>query len=341
MSRNTYRNSRLFLGKREILTFSSISYKNVGKNQVTTLTVKINDPELDGSALLGQELVFFLNNGSDDSVPFFRGNIRQYTPSDKNLSITAHDVLSYLAGAEAPPLTLTDDYNYDGFTLGQMLTDYIITNVNKSETKIGLDMMNDTNPPITMTGFRSDSITPLKIVQQLSKKNDNSITDIKNTRLIVRDDGTKSNICFVEEQDIDSAGMRFTFNDGIEKLSYKKRPSPNYYSATVDGNKMTYQHNTLPTGIVMGKLKGNFAYPDQAKQQAFLNATTMEDKKEIKIIVNKGHDLEIGNVINLQIPEHPELTGKHRVISKSISVDSKTKCTLGLDREAPQISDYV
>tara|TARA_R100001443_G_scaffold22343_1_gene34583 strand:+ start:989 stop:2026 length:1038 start_codon:yes stop_codon:yes gene_type:complete len=341
MSRNTYRNSRLYLGKREILTFSSVSFKNSGKNQVTTLTVKIDDPELDGAALLGQELVFFLNNGSDDSVPLFRGHIRQYAPSDKNLTLTAHDVLSFLSGAESPPLNITDKINYDGFTLGQMLTDYIKTYVNKSKTVIGLDMINDTNPPITMTGFRKNNITPLKVIQQLIKTNDSSLTDIKNTRLVVRDDGVKSNICFVEEQDINSAGMKFSFNDGIEKLNYKRRPAPNFYSTFADGNKMTYQHNTLPTGIVMGKLKGKFEYPDKAKEQAFIDATANEDKKEITITVNKGYELDIGNVIVLQTPEHPELTGKHRIISKNLTAGKSMKCTLGLNKEAPQISDYM
>ena len=217
MSRNTYSAPRLFLGNREIVDFSSAQYKNSGKNTVTTLSVKINDPELDDAALLGKEIIFYLNDGSVDNVPFFRGFIRQYTPSEKTLSIVAHDVLSLLSGAESPPLTITDDENYDGFTIAQMLQDYIEANVNKTSTLIGLDMLNDTDPPITMTGFRNDSITPLKAVQQLLKQNDSDLTDIKNTRLIVRDDGTKSNICFVEEQDIDSAGIRFSLNDGIEK----------------------------------------------------------------------------------------------------------------------------
>tara|TARA_R100000005_G_C4988925_1_gene196672 strand:- start:627 stop:1652 length:1026 start_codon:yes stop_codon:yes gene_type:complete len=341
MSQTTYSNPRLFLANKEILDFSSITYKNKGNNKVSTLSVKINDPEIDDSALLGKEIVFYLNEGCRDSVPFFRGFVRQYTPSDKDLSITAHDVLSFLAGAESPPLTLSDHENYDGYTLGQMLFDYINTNVNKTKTIIGLDMLNDSDPPITMTGFRKENITPLKVVQELLKPNESDLTDIKNTRLVVRDDGVKSNICFVQEQDKDSAGAKFSFNDGIESVSYKKRRSPNFYTTQVDNNQMTYQHNSLPTGIVMGNLKGDFKYPDQARQQAFIDATASEDKKEISIKTNKGHYLEIGNVINVQTSEHPELTGKHRIVSKVIGVGSKTSCTLGLSKDAPQITDYI
>ena len=342
MSRNIYNNPRLFLGHKEIVDFSAISYKNSGKSNVSQPKIKITNPEMDVAALLGNEVKFFLNCGSTDTIPFFRGYIRQYTPSDKALSIDAHDVLSFLAGAESPPLIITDDVNYDGFTIGQMLHDFVETKVNITKTVVGLDMLNDSNPPISMTGYRNKSITPLKAVQSLIKKNVSNIGDIKNTRLIVRDDREKSNICFVEEQDITSSGMKFSFSDGIEKVSYKKRPSPNYYSLNADKNRVTYQHNTLPTGIHMGKLKGTFEYPDEAREEAFLDATMNEDKREIKLTVNKGYYLEIGNVIELYTPEHPELTGKHRVISKNISVTGGVmKCQLGLNKESPQISDYI
>jgi hypothetical protein len=340
MSRNTYSNPRLFLGSREIINFNSISYKNGGRNTVSTLSVKIDDPELDDAALLGKEVVFFLNYGSDDSVPFFRGFVRQYIPTDKDITLTVHDVLSFLAG-ESPPLTITDSNNYDGFTIGQMLYDYIKTTVNISKTVIGLDMLNDSNPPVSMTGYRNDNVTPLNVVQNLLKVDDSDLTDIKNSRLIVRDDGVKSNICFVQEQDITSSGIRFSLNDGIEKISYKRRPSPNYYSTAVNDNRMTYQHNTLPTGIVLGKIGNTYEYPDQAKEAAFLDATLMEDKKEISISVNKGHDLEIGNVVSLYIPEHPELNGKHRIVSKSVSVGTGVKCTLGLNKELPKVRDFI
>ncbi len=341
MSPNTYSNSRLFLGNKEIIDFSNVSYKNTGKNKVSTLNITISDPEMDEFSLLGQEVVFYLNYGSNDNVPFFRGLVKQYTPSDKSLKIVANDVLSLLAGTESPPLTLTDDNNYDGFTIGQMLQDYIETVVNKNETKIGLDMLNDSNPPVTMTGYRNKSITPLKAVQSLLKSNKSSITDVKNTNLAVRDDGIKSNICFIEEQDITNNGIKFSFNDGIEKLSWKKRPSPNFYKTSVNNNSMTYQHNTLPTGVVMGKLSGNFDFPDEAREEAFIDATQNEDKAEIKITVNKGHYLELGNVINLQTPSHPKLTGKHRIVSKSVSAGKSIKCQLGLSKEAPQVSDYI
>ena len=343
MSLRSYSNPRLFMGKIEIENFSSITYKNSGGNKVSSLSIKLEDPQMSGAAFLGKEVIFYLNYGSTDTTPFFRGFIKEYKPSDKAISITAYDVLTFLAGIESPPLVITDTYNFDGFTLAQMLHDYIERVVNKNKVRIGLSMLNDTDPPVTLAGYRSNSIHPLKIIQAKIPQDKSAISDIKTYRLMVRDDGNKSNICFVKEQDINSRGIAFSFNDGIEKLDYKRRPSPNYYTLEVDGSIMEYQHNSLPTGIVTGKItKKDFKYPDEARQEAFFEATAAEDKKEITITTNKGHYLELGNVVSVFTPEYPEITGKHRVLGKDVSVGkSKVTCKLKLNRESPTVSDYL
>jgi hypothetical protein len=339
MSQVIYNSPRVYIGKTEIKNFSTINYKNSGSNKISTLGITITDPEMDDAALLGKEVIFYLNYGSTDTVPFFRGFIKQLDPSDKAVKIIAHDVLTYLAGSETPPLVITDASNFDGFTLGQMLHHYIENVVNRNKVRIGLDMLNDTDPPVTLTGYRNKKIHPLKIVQTKIPKNTSVLSDIKTYRLVVRDDGTKSNICFAKEQDIDSAGITFTYNDGIEKLTYKKRPDPNYYTVEIDGNVMEYQHNSLPTGITMGKMtKKDFKYPDEARMEAFLEATAAENKIEINLTTSKGHYLELGNVINISTPE---ISGKHRILSKSVSCGSKVTCKLKLSKEAPVLSDFI
>jgi len=339
MSQVIYSSPRVYIGKTEIKDFSTINYKNSGSNKISTLGITITDPEMDAAALLGKEVIFYLNYGSSDTVPFFRGFIKQLDPSDKALKITAHDVLTYLAGSETPPLIITDTSNFDGFTLGQMLHHYIERVVNKNKVRIGLDMLNDTDPPVTLTGFRNKKIHPLKIIQTKMPKNTSALADISSYRLVVRDDGTKSNISFAKEQDIDSAGITFTYNNGIEKLTYKKRPEPNYYTAEVNDNVMEYQHNSLPTGITMGKMtKKDFKYPDEARAEAFFEATAAENKMEINLTTSKGHYLELGNVINISTPE---ISGKHRILSKSISCGSKVTCKLKLSKEAPVLSDFI
>ena len=320
MSRNTYGEPRLYIGNREITTFTSVSFSQKGNNRASQVTVTINDPQLDDSPLIGKQLAFYLNYGAPDTVPFFRGVIKSYNPSDKNISVTALDVLSLLSGKSAPPIILTDDSNYDGFTI------------------------NDTSPAYSLTGTRNKSTSPLKLVQQALSKQilKDDLSDIRSTTLIVRDDGIKSNIAFALEQDITSAGVKFSFNDGIESISYKKRPSSNFFTSSLKSGRMEYQHNTLPTGIFSETLKGDFEYPDEAKEQAFIQATKAENEKEISIQVSKGFYLEIGNVINLQTPEHPDLTGKHRIKGKKVNCSgNKITCSLTLNKELPSINDYL
>lgn len=344
MSRNTYSEPRLYIGNREITTFTSVSFSQKGNNRASQVTVTINDPQLDDSPLIGKQLAFYLNYGAPDTVPFFRGVIKSYNPSDKNISVTALDVLSLLSGKSAPPIILTDDSNYDGFTIGQMLHDYISTYINVGTVRIGLDMLNDTSPAYSLTGTRNKSTSPLKLVQQALSKQilKDDLSDIRSTTLIVRDDGIKSNIAFALEQDITSAGVKFSFNDGIESISYKKRPSSNFFTSSLKSGRMEYQHNTLPTGIFSETLKGDFEYPDEAKEQAFIQATKAENEKEISIQVSKGFYLEIGNVINLQTPEHPDLTGKHRIKGKKVNCSgNKITCSLTLNKELPSINDYL
>lgn len=330
------------MGDNEITSWKSISFKDTGKNQVTSLSVSTSDPSLDNMALHGKEILFYLNYGAQDTIPFFRGRIKDSTPSNKSFNFTAYDVRIYLSGKESLGLSITDSKNYDGYTLGQFLYEYIDTVINSKDTLIGLDMLNDTNPLVSLSGYRQDSVTPLKVIQDNLKQNRDSSTDIKNTRLVVRDDGDKSNICFVEEQSKDNSGIEFGYSDGIESISFKKRPIPNVFLSKSGENSIIYKHNNLPTGLVSKQLKGKFDYPDQAIQESFYAAEYNKDKYELTIKVNKGHYLDIGNVIVLDVPDFDYLSGKHRIMSKSLAVsNSGMNCSLKLSKEGPALSDYI
>ena len=151
----------------------------------------------------------------------------------------------------------------------------------------------------------------------------------------------KSNINIIKEQDIDSTGITFSLNDGIRKLNYRRRQSPNYFQMEVNDSEMIYQHHTLPTGITMGKLQGKFDYTDEARQEAFYTSVQEDGKSEISIDVTKGHYLEIGNTINLSLREYPEITGKHRIVAKKINI-TKTAitCLLTLSKDKITLGDY-
>ena len=341
MSSNTYSNPRLFIGDREVIAFKSIQFSETGKNTASSLNCTIADPQFRDAALTNKEIVFFLNYGSIDTVPFFRGRIRQATPNETQIQIVAYDVRTFLTGNESIPLSLTDKNNYDGFTLGQFLYDYITEYVNVHETVIGLDLLNDTDPVVSLSGVRGNNLNAFKIVTSNIPLNKDDLTNIRNNRLTIIDDGEKSNICFVKEQDLDSAAVRFSYSNGINKLSVKKRPAPNVLTAKVDDVNVIYKHNNLATGIQGGKIKGKFEYPDEAKEAAFIQASYAELDSEISIDVTKGHYLNIGNVIFLNVRDYPEQSGKQRIVSKQVTCsNSQVTCRLQLAKERPQLSEF-
>ena len=342
MSSTTYSNPLLFIGDREVMSFTSIQFSENGKSLASSLNCTINDPHFRDAPLNNKEITFFLNYGSDDNVPFFRGIIRQSTPNETQVQIVAYDIRTLLTGKESIPLSLTDKINYDGFTLSQFLHSYITDFVNIDSTIIGLDLLNETDPVVSLSGVRGDNLNALKIVTDNLPKNQDDLTQIKNNRLTVIDDGVKSNICFVKEQDLDDAGIRFSYSDGVKKLSIKKRPAPNLFTAKVDDVNVIYKHNNFKGGARGARIQGKFKYPDEAKEAAYVQATYAEMDSEITIDATKGHYLNIGNVIFLNNREYPEVTGKHRIVSKQVTCSQQSvSCRLQLAKERPTVSEFI
>jgi hypothetical protein len=60
------------------------------------------------------------------------------------------------------------------------------------------------------------------------------------------------------------------------------------------------------------------------------------------LVATKGHYLELGNIINVYTPNYPEVTGKHRIVSKSIKTGGTAPlCTLKLSKEIGSVSSIL
>ena len=77
---------------------------------------------------------------------FLEDFVREVNASKKSVSISAYDPRTYLTSKESPSLNITEENNFDGYTLAQFLHEYISTNVNRNNTLIGLDFLNETDP---------------------------------------------------------------------------------------------------------------------------------------------------------------------------------------------------
>jgi hypothetical protein len=347
MSLNTYSVPRVIIGDTPYENFSGLSYTDSGNSTVTNMRIVLTDPKLETAAFFNKEVKVYLDYGSIDEKPFFRGFIKEVTPREKVVNIVAYDVLSFLTGRESLPLKITDKNNYDGYTLTQFLHEYISTYINVTETVIGLDFLNETDPVITMSGFRDENGTDvLSIVNQLKGVLSDDLDDILNYNLGVVHGSNYSNIIFYKDEPINShSSTLYSYNEGINKITYKTFPNPNIAFISDENNiSFVYKDNNIPVGTTsLPKTDTKFTDTNSALEQAYIAVRNFENNsKEISLTTNRGIYLEKGNIVKLSIPEVPQIHGAHRIVSKKIDYKNKgLSCTLGLNKAMPLTSTYL
>ena len=170
MSVSSYGNPIVYIDGVEI-TYDSINYKSDGSNKPSSVVIKSNDRYLNDMQLFGAKVTFYLNAGTIDSLPYFRGFIRDTNPSEKGISITALDALGLLSKDQAIIRAINEEYNYDGQTLVQFLLKYIKDNVNIEETLIGTNMLNEVSPVVSLSGYRTSAEAPIDTFRKNIKLN--------------------------------------------------------------------------------------------------------------------------------------------------------------------------
>ena len=170
-SDNSFQQPKLFIDGKEIMYQISGTVAYSGDNRLNHLSVVINNPDFQHNSVYNKLLELYLNIGSEETVPFFRGYIKEITPSDNSVFINAMDVRSLLTSDNGSNITFTEDDNADGQTVAQFLNNYITDKINFNDTLIGLDMLRDSDPPVFMTGVRGQNLDVYKtVVKQLKKE---------------------------------------------------------------------------------------------------------------------------------------------------------------------------
>ena len=339
-----YCSPELYIGGEQIYNVSSVKFSEKGGSTINSLNVTLTDPVYDEYRWYNQKVEFFLNYGSPDTVPLFRGYVRQINPTDRNFSFTAMDPRTFLTGKESTPINLTDTNNYDGYTLTQFIYSYIDNVINTNGILIGLDMLNETDPPVLMKN-RRESGDAYKFISGAIPKNTNDIKKPYNYNIKMVEGIEHSNIVINRERDIEDApATEFSYEDGISKLSAKRRPSPNFYNIkTEDDKTITYKKGNMPTGPIGKELKGKFSDTDSAKISAIVDSIIEEDEiQEINMTVTKGHYLGTGNVVKLNV-EDDELRRVHRIKSRELSwsATAGVKTTFVLNKDVPTMKSYI
>jgi len=346
---NTFLQPKVYIDDTEITSDLQGRVSFTGNNQLNKLTVKLSHPDIQHQALLYKKIKFFLNNGSSDTVPTFTGIITQVTPSEKETSITALDPRILISGKDGHKVRLTDTDNYDGYTVGAFLYSFITEYVNTEEKRLGVDMLTDTNPPISLTGQRTQRGTVYTIAKNVVKKVIDSDSDFLNPLtyffdVIESEKGPQ--LVIKKEKALNEAPITsFTYDDGLIKYSYKRRTPKN--TAIYKGGKFIYSNRPTGQSVVSinttdFKKRGIPLESVAEQRQLAIEQVLLEqqEKDEISITVSKGYDLGLGSLVRLNIPED-DISGTHRVVGKSISFGNKITCTLKLNRKPLKLSTFI
>ena len=335
---NTYQQPRIYIDNEEVLSDIKGSVTFTGNNQVNKLRVKITSPDMQMDALLHKKIQFFLNNGSIDSVPFFTGIITNVVPSDKQIDIDASDPRFLITGRDGFVATLTDVNNYDGYSIAGFLHSFITDKVNVDKTYIGLDMLSDTNPIKSFSGQRGTRAAygwALRLIQDVIDDDDtlepltfffDMIEDYKAPQLVIK-----------KQKSLDSIpSMTFSYSDGLISYKYTRR-TPANTAVYPDG---TFIYSSRPTGNSVIKSRST---EDRAKDRELAIRDILISQNspdEITIKTSKGYELGLGSIVRLNVTED-DISGNHRVVSKTITFGSGMGCTLKLNKEPIKVSDFI
>tara|TARA_R110000744_G_scaffold254904_2_gene370468 strand:- start:186 stop:1223 length:1038 start_codon:yes stop_codon:yes gene_type:complete len=344
MSRNIYCNPRLLIDGREVKSLISASFSDAGNNQISSLSAKFSEPDLENSSLFNKKIEYYLNYGSDDSYPLFRGYIKNYNATDIGFAIKALDVRTLISGKDSFPVVIDNKKNYDGQTIIQFLIDVIENELDLDEG-LSTSATNDMDKPIYMTGYRGRK--PVYDVLTTSLKNYIDSDDIllpQSYFIDVINEGMDSSIVIKKNIDVNTrTDMVLSYFDGIKTLKYIKRASPSFALAeTVGGEQVKFQYGNAPSGKLGFVINKKYSSRGEA-HEALIPHVISRQGSEIDIILttSKGHYLSIGNIISLNVKDN-NIQGSFRVTSKNINYGKEgLQCTLRLNKVPNKLSDYI
>tara|TARA_R110002020_G_scaffold152285_1_gene330072 strand:+ start:16463 stop:17512 length:1050 start_codon:yes stop_codon:yes gene_type:complete len=346
MSQNTYCNPRLYIEDVGIIENLKGTVTFPSNNQISTLKVTISGTDIPESAILNKKVRFYLNYGADDTVPYFIGYIKQIKPTDKNFSLVAYDPRCFLGGEYAETFHIDEANNYDGFTLSQFLTKYINDRINKDKILIDVNNMNDTSPPVTLSGYRKNDTTPYSACLELIQfaMDDSDIFNMFAYDIGIKFGVENASLTFIKEKPLsDIPSMTLSYGDGIISYSYDKLKIPNrtkFEDVRVDfGGSDNIRVSKDVSKFLSAKRFRNRAANRALVSKELTKALIMarRDKYNITLSTTKGHYLSLGSLVNLNINE--EIKGTHRLTEKVLNFSEKgTSLKLKLNTKANTIN---
>ena len=227
-----------------------------------------------------------------------------------------------------------------------------------STSLLGTELLNDTDPPVSLTGYRKKNVSPYDVIVEKIKEAID-YTDLEKPKewfVQIKEDDNRSNIVFVKRQSKDSADtVVLSYRDGISSLKYKQRlPANTGTGSGTIGGRQVFIYCNRPKGIVSkevkpsplkrikSKVEQNYIYPAEAHKQAIIEIfKEFDEVNEITLTANKAPYIGLESIVDLNIEDNA-ITGRAVVVGKTISWSrSSMSIQLKLDRRPVKLSDYV
>ena len=343
MSLDIFCKPRLLINDKEVAFCKTASF-STNVTSLQTLSATITEPDFENYNLFNSKVEFYLNYGSEDGVPLFRGYIKSFKASDSNISISAIDPRTAITGKDSLPVVIDNKSNYDGQTIVQFLVDVIDNQVNLNKTIISTEGLNELDKPIYMNGVRSVQ-APYDIVKGMleSQRDDDNILTVYEYYFDILHGNKDSSLIIKKTKDLTGAAdFIYTYRDGIISMSYTERAPPSFALVKAkDGTTVRADYGNAPKGnigITVGKTYSSRAEAREAGMAEIL--LKQGDDKDISMNVSKGHYINLGHIIRLDVPDH-NVAGQYRITSKSVSYsDNSVNCSFSLNKKPIKLSDY-
>ena len=294
-----------------------------------------------------KEVTFFLHK--DDAYPLFRGRIINTNIVDTyKVKFTATDALGYLGGHHKAQVTLNDNNNVDGLTLGGAIIKLIT--MASLQNVIGTDFIGDSSPIISTTvppirGTRSIT-SIIKTLLPLAINTDKDIP--RENTLMVKDDGSKSQLMITLQPDLDSSLPVYKFNKSnivSFKVSNRETPTTIVVTGETQDTNVTFRHESAASAlgenfysVTNAQLKSKAECQDFA---AKLFEANLKDQYEYTLASYYGAYLEENDIIHIT-EEDSDVSGTFRVVGKSVSVKpNQYQVVLNINKRPPILAQFL
>ena len=347
MSLNIFCKPKLLINNKEVAVCNSANFQ-CSESSLQTLSVSITDPDFENVNLFNEKIEFYLNYGSEDGAPLFRGYIKSFRASDTKLSINAVDPRSIITGKESLPIVIDDKNNYDGSTVVQFLTDVIENEVNINETLISTEALGEMDKPVYMNEIRSVQ-APYDIAKDLikTKRDDDNLLTVFEYYFDILHGGKDSSLIIKKTKNLtEAADFIYSYRDGIISMNYTERAPPSFgIIQAEDGTSVRADYGNAPRGnkgIVVQSTKEKASSRAEAREEAMAEVLLKQnDDKDITMKVSKGYYIDIGSIIRIETLD-ANIVGQYRITRKTLAFsENSVSCSFSLNKKPLQIKDYL